>query len=408
MKKRNAILCGITSISALVAASGCGMIKNLNDMHDATNNMADTTQQMNKQMQTTNEQIGNTNTTTTHMANTTDHMATNVAATACTAEETYTALRQGNTLQARSGDDMLARMDSAHAIEMKIFAAGAYMKAFEFQIPNCALPDDDRKKVLATFYMEAAEEFTRILPNYLTTDKTKWSVSPTSTGNQANDVYALAVSLQELNANMVAAYKDGRIVEQPQSLLDLIESSFTRKTYLAAHPDEATLMDHEFLANEDLLLQLMQIRMNFLATMSLAKVSNLEEKGTLGFPGLIREIKMLFGGWTPNLRQYGSQDDVERIKEFTRYLYGSNDIRAYLESIGVKPNFDGTVMKIYSHMRTSDAVQPLIKDPKTDADLAFNNTQIELGKYLEQLDIFFGRKEFKKIPALDHPEFYSY
>lgn len=406
MNKTNSIFCLISCVSALAAGSGCGMVKNLDDMHNATNSMADTTNQMNRQMEETNQQIISTNSTTQHMATTTDGMAGNVAATACIAGETYAGLRQGNTLQARAGDNAIGQMNAAHAIEEKIFYAGAYMKAFEFQIWNCADPDSE--KYLKEFYMEAAEEFTRVLPNYLTTDRSKWSVSTTGTDNQSNNLYALAVSLQELNANVVTAYKLGKWSDQPQSMLDLIKSTFSRKVQLAAHPDQATLADHEFLANEDLIVQLFQVRMNFLAAMALAKVSNLETKGFLGLPGLVREVKMLLGGWTPNLRQFGSADDVERIKEFTRYLYGSNDTRAYLASIGVKPKFDSLIFRIYSHMKTSGIVQPEIPNPATDEQLAFNNTQKELKKYLEQLDIYFGKKPFQKIPELDHPEFFSY
>jgi len=395
------------------------MVKNMDEMHDATVSMND-------KMDTTNQAINKTNSTTEHMSTTTDGlasttngmakttngMATDVAATACIAGETYTALRQGNTLQARVGEDALGGMDSSHAIEDKIFHAGAYMKAFEFQIPNCA--DSEYVAHLQIFYRQAAEEFTRVLPNYLTTDKSKWSVSATSTDNKTNDLYALAVSLQELNANIVEAWRlsnasgKGKGVLQPQSLLDLIESSLTRKIQIAAHPEQAILADREFLFNEDMMIQLFQVRMNFLAAMALAKVSNLEEKGTLGLPGLLREIKMLLGShWEPNLRQFGTDDDLERLKMITRFLYGSNDMRAYLYSIGKQPYLDSTIFKMYQHMNVGDARQTKIANPKNDRDLAFNNTQDALQGYLDQLAIFFGQKVFVKIPELDHPELFA-
>jgi hypothetical protein len=412
MKKTKVILSAIACVSITAASSGCGMIRNLNEMHDATESMNDKMDHTNTAIDHTNNSVDTTNTTANHMAHTTDGMAQDVATTACVAGETYTALRQGNTLQARVGEDALGGMDSGHAIEDKIFHAGAYMKAFEFQIWNCA--DPDSAAYLKIFYRQAAEEFTRVLPNYLTTDKTKWSVSPIATDNKSNDLYAIAVSLQELNANIVEAYRlsdskgKGKWDQQPQSMLDLIETSLTRKVEIAAHPERATLADREFLFNEDLMVQLFQIRMNFLAAMALAKVSNLEEKGFLGLPGLVREAKMLLGrGWEPNLHEFSSNDDLERLKYITRFLYGSNDIRAYMRSIGVTPMLDNTIFKMYSHMRTGDAVQPKIANPKTDQDLAFNNTQDAMAKYLEQLDIFFGRKAFTKIPELDHPEFFN-
>lgn len=404
MNNRNAIFCVVSCVSALTA-SGCGMIKNLDDMHDATNNMATTTDHMDKQMESTNDQIHSTNTTTDHMATTTDGMAGNVSLTACIAGETYTALRQGNSIQARDGDDALGKMDKANAIETKIFEGAAYMKAFEFQIPNCLDPNAEAYQ--HEFYMEAAQEFVRVLPNYLTSDKSKWSVSATSTDNQNNDVYALAVALQELNPNVVTAYKLNKWPYKPQSLLDVIQEALSNKTELAAHPEKTTLAEHEILVNEDILVQLMQIRMNFLAAMSLAKVSNLEVKGFLGLPGLVREAKYFFGGWTPNLRQFGNSEDVERLKEYTRYLYGSNDMNAYLKSLGVQPRYDGTIARMYAHMRVGGVVQPQIPNAKTKDQLAFNNTQIELQKYLDQLAIYFGKKKFVKIPELDHPEFYS-
>jgi hypothetical protein len=394
--------------SALVAsgATGCGMIKNLDDMHDATNSMAATTQQMDQQMATTNQQITQTNQTSGQIAQTSTGMAGDVKNTARTALETYTALRQGNTSQARVGDNFLAGMNNAHAIEDKIFYAGAYVKAFEFQIWDSA--DPNSAQYLQTFYHQAAEEFTRILPNYLTTDQTKWSVSPTSTNNQKEDVYALAVTMQELNSNIVTAYKQGNWATQPQSLLDLIEDSIRTKLTNAAHPEQANLADHEFLTNEPLLEQLLQIRMNFLAAMAVDKIAGLDNKGFLGLKGDAREIGILAFKWEPNLKSLGSQDDYERMVEYTRYMYGANDMYAFLKSVGVTPKLDGIMHRIISNMKAGDAVQPEITSPKSDKDLAFNNTQEQIKKFLNQVSIYLNDgKGFVKIPEYDHPEFYK-
>lgn len=415
MTKKNGIFCAVSCISALVAASGCGMIKNMDEMHKDTHDMSSTTEGMAKttqDMKDTTQGMAKTTDgmakTTEDMKKTTEHMAKTTDGLACTAKETYDGIKQGNTLVSRDGENVRKQMDEAGPIETKIFYAGAYMKAFEFQIWNCS--DTDSHKYLQSFYMQAAEEFVRVLPSYLSTDPSTWSISPTSNGNNANNLYAMAVTLQELNANVVVAYKMGKWEEKdkPQSLLDLIQSSLSRKIYLAAHPSEASLMDHQFLANEHFLKQLLQVRMNFLAAMALVKVSDLETKGRWGLHKLFSGLKKLLGGWTPNLRMLGDQRDYERVMEYTRYLYGSNDARSFLFSIGEQPLLDSQIYKMYSHMRTGYSVQPRIPNPKNDADLAFNNTQDAIQMFLDQLDVYFGRKAFQKIPYLDHPEFYNY
>src|SRR6478736_3516523 len=153
--------------ATLAIASGCGLTKNMNEMHDATVHMDKTTDAMKDSIGRTESQIGSTNDKlqltqkTTESLNTgmqemvenvvatrkemesthgviqkletaTEQLGVNATSLLHHTEELYADNRQGSSLLLRK--NLLEQMEKASSLEAKAGPAGAYFQAYEFQL----------------------------------------------------------------------------------------------------------------------------------------------------------------------------------------------------------------------------------------------------------------------------------
>jgi hypothetical protein len=329
MRFKKLILSSTLLASALIAGGGCSAFKDMDNMTKTTQQVSDTSSDMKKTMNGM-------------AANTVDLLNLNSVVKSGVLD-TYYKLRQGNTLQAR--DYTLKHMDSATSMEDKIAWAGAYFQAYEFQLWDGSQKDDRDR--LESLYLCGIQEFNRDMMEYI---PQSYDVDPTSKNNKMMDLYALAVTMHELNTlSKLQPFEENKASESV-SMFDLVKHALQLKNDVesGAKP-EASLeeWEREGLRVEQELDYIIQIRENFLPVMALAKISKIAENGFLGIPGLFRQLDMLLTGWDADL----SHANLEQLLTYTSWVQEAVADRDFLKSIGANSRLNDDVMKIYKNMR---------------------------------------------------------
>ena len=354
----------ISAISAtLVAAvmvNGCGLAKQLDDMHDATMKMgndmpqmANTTQGMAATTQgmsaTTTHMDQNMNTmvnTTCSMANVTGDMDANMV-------NMYIDSRQGSALSLR--DSILKDLNKAKTIQRKISLAGKYYMAFEFQLWKDYGKDGDAAR--QSLFLQGAQEFFREIHDFLPDGiSSQWTVDPTASDNRSLSLFALAVAMHNLNPNqerygMEAGFK-------PVSMLDLLEDALLKfaadpnKTY----PDDSYVHEISLNENRTVAAYLLEVRQNFLPAMTLAQISNVAETG---FSSFFNKVGMDLFHWDARISNLSTADLAEyttwmqealRVQDELKQTNGSLASHGVANMLPIDASFNSTVLKIYRQM----------------------------------------------------------
>ncbi len=435
LKKTNFIMCGASMLA--LSLSACSLKSNLDEMHDSTKDMAKTTVEMantttdmakttggmaktttdmagtTKGMAKTTEHMDETTTdmavttkdmseTTKGMAKTTEGLATDTKEVLATSKELavdtkevlntskglavdsrdmkkntinmYTDGRQGGGVTIRH--DSLAAMKAASTVESKLVQAGLYMMAMEFQLAK----EEVSPQRLQHLCQEGLQEFFLTVMDFA--DK-GMQPNPASSADKDMNLNAFVVALDQVNPN---AQITADIMKRPQiSMLSLIEDALRdRKTPFAAlTPDEGARS--EVLKNEKLAIYLLQSRANFMAAMTLSKISNINHDGFLGIPGFFTKIGMLLFKWNAILDGV----NADQALEYTEFLQKSNSTRSFLTSIGEDSKIDSKLAKIYRHMQIkAPAAEPAQAAELTSAQKLTKERNAALRELVSEIDRF--------------------
>ena len=189
MKKISLSLATLT----LITLSGCGMFKDMSEMHDSTQKMSDTTSGM---AATTKDMSATTNgmaKTTSGMAVTTDQMETIVA-------NTYSDLRIGNTRDARQ--KALEGINESDDQVAKLGYASQYMAAFEYQFWK---PENETNQDRLDLMDLAVKDFFHNLDEFAINHD---NVAPTLDDPKSQALYSMAATLHYVNLAQTDALKD--------------------------------------------------------------------------------------------------------------------------------------------------------------------------------------------------------
>jgi hypothetical protein len=331
MNKKLAFGVFVSALVAVFSGSGCGMINNLNDMHDKMGSMNDKMADMGKKLDQSNDQMAGMRRDTLAEMSTTNH---GVTRTNETSSSLYQDLRQGNSLTIRS--QRLESMERTDAPEAKISQAGMYIMAFEFQLYKDYGLDD--QTMLDILKLQAAEEIFRELHRY---GLGQHIIDASSNNSHLLNLSAFAVALHRINPDeeLLAAKK--KILKT--SLLSMIEDTLARKSKIESHEipaSEVKAWETEVLRNEREAVYLLQLRTNFLGGMVLERLTGIQESG------IIAKAKML-------LRPFGvdlSEPNLEQVEEYAEWINEAVRVRDELNAMGYGARLDGKLMKIYSHM----------------------------------------------------------
>lgn len=348
---------GSAALIAVAAQSlvGCGVIRNMDEMHDATVSM-------NNKMDGTNSAVARTNDA--------------VERTNLYVETTYFDLRQGNAKTIRY--NALEEMERSISPEAKIAAAGVFAMGFEFQLWTGTGPDTASRR--DGLYDEAMKELFRTIQNYKELDR---PIDVASTDGQMLNLEAIAVTLHFVNPS---AIPDPR-TRRDASLLSLIEDTIARREALwsLSTAERARIPDYqkEILDHLEDAVYLLQLRANFLAAMVLGKVSDIQSAG------LIAKAGMLFKGWDARLDRL----NVTQLDSCKLWLDESMRVRGELSSWGFDPRMYSKLMKIYRNMRTAAISEAVEAEGAKASSL---NSGVEANQARASVALAEGIERFRK------------
>jgi hypothetical protein len=280
--------------------SGCGLTKNLDEMHDATQEMSTTT----KKVASTSENLEELT------------------------EELYTDLRQGNAVTIRS--ERQKAMESTTSIESKVSEAGKYYMAFEFQLWKNFGPDSEEK---LNFLLKCGfMEFFRDIARYMPADRAVTGLAQTE---EMRNLYALAATMHEVNPNQeIQAKAKGA---KTRSVLSLIKEALaigakieTGKADPKAQPEWVT----EVLAHEQDAVYLLQLRAAFLPAMAFSKLTT------------VPASQALAGAWAGDVSRY----NTIQIFTFAGWLKEAMATAAFLKEIGREYAFEVPIRVLFGNL----------------------------------------------------------
>lgn len=319
----------ITALVLLMVSSGCGLIKNMDEMHDSTVGMSKTTQKMSD--------------TTAGMSETTDHMAETTDNLLDTAGSTYTDLRQGNSLTIRW--QRLEAMNTAESMQSKISEASKFVMAFEFQLWKAFGADTaERRHVL---YEDAVIEFFRSMAEWVPYDR---DTAPTSNDNAMKNLYALATAVHKINPNQHLMIEEAGGLPEV-SFLTVVKDGLSQRLPLArgqVRVSELPVYIQEVLKEEQNATYLLRLRHSFLAAMALSKVSDTESRGDIS--KFFRKLGIYLFKWTAD---FDGLNEVQ-IREYAKWLNEASATRDFLVSVGLESKLDKKIREIYENMRVTD------------------------------------------------------
>ena len=94
----------------------------------------------------------------------------------------------------------------------------------------------------------------------------------------------------------------------------------------------------EFLAYPDVAALLLQARYNFLATMTVAKVSNIQGR-------IMAYLETRLANWTANIDTLNQA----QLEDTDLFLKGTLEVRDFMTSVGLKPVLDPALQAVMNH-----------------------------------------------------------
>ncbi len=308
-------------------ASGCGMMKNLDEMHDSTVKMSETT--------------GGMSDTTTKMADTTGNLYS-------VTSYTYFDLRLSGAATLRT--DQIRALKESRGPEAKAIAAATLFNAFEFQLWKDFGADtpEAREKL----FVAGVKEFWHRWAEFADRENTKnyTDVNPANEDEDSLNRYSLAITSHQVSDHQIVQ-ADVRGFE-PVTMQQLIEEGIDAGYRLSQYKTKnADLKEHEAVASLEWRKKLyfLQVRMNRLAAMALAKISHVEE-------GLLPKVIMYLFSWQGCL---GNQTETELL-EWTKWLQEANRTAAVISKY-TAPTVDSAVKKIYMHFDAQKSLEQRTK-----------------------------------------------
>lgn len=308
--RKNTIL-GLVLVAGTTLTSGCGMIKNLTEMHDATGKMPDLMGQTIKGMDGTNKMMS----------------------TMCAG--------QGKLTTSDYRDKLLDQIDKEQDIGAKLSLAVKYHYAWEFQgmSAECGRTNAYSAKV----FNESIREFLESMHRFIST---RTATGSTSRNNDMNTLYALAATMHYTNS--LQEVDGDKNNYQPVSMLDL----FTDVVNDTKAIDAGTLSNHdipEYVDSGRILIgditYLLRLRYNFLTAFSfgLATTNVVGDEATL--MGLAKYVLdgMFNRAWRPNFET----KNTSQITYYGTIIHRALGARKLLETLGVDIQTDKTIYKVY-------------------------------------------------------------
>ncbi|QDK36995.1 hypothetical protein [Bdellovibrio sp. NC01] len=344
-------------VSGLVVGllSGCGELKKVDDMHDATGKMADTTDKMNNTTSQMNKTTTEMNGTTSEMKDKMTSLEKKTEELKQITDELYDTLRQGNALQLRR--EAMTEIVKAPTLFRKISESNKYMMSFEFQIWNNLGQDAEPEKrdLLA---QQAALEFFLDIEGFAPRDNSVNVLAEpdmkdlNSQDNRTASFNALAAAMHQVNR------KETRAEKNIKNLPNMTMYAIMEKALLASREEQQSGASREVMAHEDKAIQILQTRYSLFPLIFIDSVSKVGDKSLVG------KAKMMMLGWEFDIDCLNATQ-LEYLQ--TEVLQQSLQSKQLLLKLGKKPVLDSTVAKFLAKMKVkaSGKMAPAVINEQT-------------------------------------------
>lgn len=356
----------IAMLLALLMLAGCGMTKDMSEMHDTTKHMDDTTTDMDNTTKKMSDTTSNMSTTTNHMSGTTDHMASTTDGMAATtngmAATTNTLLTKTNQLlqithglcngssqalplQAR--EKTLDKLDQARTPKEKMSWAVTYAEGFDFQVwPLCQSTQEQVDNMLDDAVQELFQVLDRYnsgrdIPAILTPEWLRALQSDGDLDVKDLDFDVFAAALTYTNRHQ----RDYKVLNPSApfySFYSIIRDALLLEQKVKkGEVSIKSLKDYQIdiQQNHDMAVRLLQARqlmsmaivLNFANDQAVTDVTSVF--GRIGD----RVFGQLTGGteyiWHFNIDKWNEAQELR----YTEFLQNAIDTRALLKQLGIKP-----------------------------------------------------------------------
>lgn len=342
MNLKNTSIWGVVLAVELVLGSGCGMIRNLDEMHDATNKMPEL-------MGKTINGMGTTNAMMSEMC-----------------------AGQGKITTSDYRDKLLNEIDKEQDIGRKLSLAVKYHFAWEFQGMNmaCGRSDTYLKKV----YNESVKEFLESMHRFI---GTRSATGATSRNNDMNTLYAIAATMHYVNSlqEKDAENYGYKAVSMLDLLNDVVNASADLKASKIATKDLPSYIDSGLILVGDLTYML-QVRYNFLTAFAfgLSTTNIVGDEATL-----FGKAKYVLDGifnraWSPDF----ANKNTSQINYYSLIMTRALATRDMLSAMDVEPATDGVIYKVFRALNfrfntAPDKADLLFVSEKKEAVLKFQD-----------------------------------
>lgn len=304
---------GSVSFLCALSVTGCGLIKNMDEMHDATMEMNDGTKEMGK----------------------------DVKETKLTSQTMFMEMRKDSASKGRN--EMLNDLETTEEIAAKLSKAKTYVDSMEYQHWDPAIESVEKRDHIM------AEGMRQLYYDIAEFIKDRDQVSPIKTKDRMEILYAFSAALSHVSDSQkeMCAGTEAPLL----SPLDIMMSALSKQAQInvgTLTSDSLTLAEKEVVRKAEDTVYLIRLRHNFLMAYTYALTAQ-SQNGDL--PGTFAKLKTLLRvklskkyKWTPN---FGSRNP-EQIRFAADVAKNSIEAGEFLRSIGYDPLTNKTIKKIQS------------------------------------------------------------
>jgi hypothetical protein len=259
-------------------------------------------------------------------------------------------LRQGDSRNIRALT-LSTEMPKDTTIQAKIATAGQYYSSFEFQLIDDGNCDTDADR--DNLYDSAMTEFFMAINPMMPNPNAK--IDPTSTKEQDEDLFALAVAAQQVNPNR--ALLDQQHDLSSVSMLTLIEDSLSQASDVNSgnvKVSDLPLYQQVVLQNQQAAVQLLRVRADFFPGMVLLQITNLQDLNNWGPFNFLRQAFDTIGALIEEKTGAQATFDnltVAELENVSTWMGFASDQINYLNAQKFSFTLDSNLKEFYKNLK---------------------------------------------------------
>jgi hypothetical protein len=335
---------GLLAIVQLsLTSTSCGIMNDTKDMKKETIAMREDTAKMRSETERMRKETSDMKNSTDAMRQATDAMREETHELKKTTSSTYYDLRQGDTVTIRA--QRMESLATSESMSGKLNEAAHYFMAFEYQLWKNE--GRDTKEVLEELKNSAVQEFFRDVRRF--SAEMDWNSAGKEDQN-SRCLSALSGAMHRTNPNLDAVFAAQNTLAPSMSslLVDGLQAGVKLKSGTITVKD-LTASQKTVLQFEKEAVGLFRLRMNFLPSMFLAEVTDIDSKKAFGAEALMAKARMALAPWSVDFA--GLQINKVQISVYDLWLQEALKAKNVLLQLKETPKMDGNLLKVLKNLK---------------------------------------------------------